>query len=99
MAISEFPAGALPRNRQPGFRVKADREQEESAMAEVLLWPFKMLWHLTMLVLNLTGRLLAIVIGLVLVVVGVVLAATVIGAILGVPMVIFGAALVLRGLF
>ncbi|HLV34034.1 MAG TPA: hypothetical protein VKY59_02920 [Spirillospora sp.] len=60
MAISEFPVGTLARSQPPGFRVKADSEQQESLMVEALLW------HLTMHVLKLTGRLAAIVIGLVL---------------------------------
>ncbi|MBZ0299300.1 MAG: hypothetical protein K8J31_06160 [Anaerolineae bacterium] len=68
-------------------------------MAAVLLWPFKVVWNLVALVLNLTGRLVAILIGLLLVLVGVALTATLVGALIGVPLVVFGAALVLRGLF
>ena len=68
-------------------------------MADILIWPFKVVWSLVALVLNLTGRFLALMIGLLLALVGVALSATIIGAILGIPMIIFGGALVLRGLF
>lgn len=63
------------------------------------LWPFVALWHLVTGILMLTGRLVAVILGLVFVLVGAVLSATVIGAILGVPMILFGGLLVLRGLF
>jgi hypothetical protein len=63
------------------------------------LWPFIALWRLVTGILMLTGRLVAVILGLVFVLVGAVLSATVIGAILGVPLVLFGALLVLRGLF
>ena len=68
-------------------------------MADILLWPFKVIWSLVAFVLNLTGRFVALVIGLVLALVGVALSATIVGAIVGIPMIIFGGALVLRGLF
>ncbi|MFH2101970.1 MAG: hypothetical protein ABIJ39_01255 [Chloroflexota bacterium] len=63
------------------------------------LWPFKALWNLVIGIVALTGRLVAIILGLVFLIVGVVLCATVIGAILGVPFIIFGLMLVIRGLF
>jgi len=63
------------------------------------LWPFLALWRLVTGILMLTGRLVAVILGLVFVLVGAVLSATVIGAILGVPMILFGVLLVLRGLF
>lgn len=68
-------------------------------MANILLWPFKLIWHLLAAILNLTGRLVAILIGLMLVLVGVSLSATILGAIVGIAMIVFGAALILRGLF
>lgn len=68
-------------------------------MVGILLWPFKLVWNLLAAILNLTGRLVAILIGLMLVLVGVSLSATIIGAIIGIPMIVFGAALILRGLF
>lgn len=57
-----------------------------------LFWPVEA-------ILKLTGRLVAVILGLVLLIVGVVLCFTVIGAIIGIPLVVFGSALILRGLF
>jgi len=63
------------------------------------LWPLVALWRLVTGILMLTGRLVAVILGLVFVLVGAVLSATVVGAILGVPLILFGGLLVLRGLF
>ena len=63
------------------------------------LWPFWAIWHLVEMILKLTGRFLAVILGLVLMVVGVLVSLTVIGAIVGVPLFIFGLLLVFRGLF
>jgi hypothetical protein len=57
------------------------------------------LWRLVAGIIQVTGRLLAIVLGVVLMIVGVVLSATIIGAVLGIPLAAFGLMLVVRGLF
>ena len=62
-------------------------------------WPFVALWRLVTWILELTGRLVAIVLGIVLMIVGAVVTLTVVGAIVGVPLILFGALLTLRGLF
>ena len=64
-----------------------------------VLWPFVAIWRLLTLILELTGRLVAIILGCVLMIVGVIVSLTVIGAIVGVPIAIFGFLLVMRGLF
>ncbi len=64
-----------------------------------LLWPFVALWRLVTWILAMTGRLVAILLGIVCMVVGVIATLTVIGAIIGVPMFLFGVLLVFRGLF
>ena len=64
-----------------------------------LLWPFWALWRLVTLILALTGRLLAAVLGLVLMILGALLTVTVVGAIVGIPLIIFGFLLILRGIF
>ena len=66
---------------------------------DILVWPFKALWSLTAFILEATGRLLAVLLGFVLMIVGVVVSLTVIGAIIGIPIALFGFALVMRGLF
>jgi hypothetical protein len=63
------------------------------------LWPFVALWRLVSGILVATGRLVAVIIGLVFVLVGALLSATVVGAIVGVPLILFGGLLVVRGLF
>jgi hypothetical protein len=65
----------------------------------VLLWPFWLVWKLVEFILSLTGRLIAVVLGLVLMLVGVILTLTIVGAILGVPLFLVGLLLVFRGLF
>jgi hypothetical protein len=77
---------------------------EESLMTEEkkthwLLWPFVALWRLVTWILELTGRLVAVVLGLVFMAVGAILSVTVVGAFIGVPLFLFGVLLVFRGLF
>jgi hypothetical protein len=62
-------------------------------------WPFVALWRLVTGILELTGRLVAIVLGIVLMIAGAIVTITVVGAIVGVPLILFGALLTLRGLF
>jgi hypothetical protein len=64
-----------------------------------LLWPFWAIWKLVIGIVAGTGRLVAVILGLVLLIVGAVLTATVIGAILGIPLIILGLLLMVRGLF
>lgn len=66
---------------------------------DVPMLPFKFVWGLTAFILNAAGRFVALLIGVVFMIVGVVLTLTVLGAIIGVPMALFGFALVMRGLF
>jgi hypothetical protein len=61
--------------------------------------PFWAIWRLVALIIELTGRLVAAILGLVLMIVGVILTVTVIGAIVGIPLIIFGFLLIIRGFF
>jgi hypothetical protein len=72
---------------------------EEKERTPWFLWPFVAIWRLLTWILELTGRLVAVVLGLVIMIVGVVISITVIGAIVGVPIFIFGLLLVFRGFF
>ena len=63
------------------------------------LWPFVALWKLVVGIVALTGRLVAVILGLVFLIVGAVLCVTIIGAIVGVPFIVFGFMLIIRGLF
>jgi hypothetical protein len=70
-----------------------------SSIASCLTWPFVALWRLVAFIFELTGRFLAIVLGIVFMIVGVIVSLTVIGAIVGIPMILFGLMLVIRGFF
>ena len=67
------------------------------------LWPFVALWKLLAVIVELTGRFVAMVIGIVFIVVGTIVSLTVIGAIVGIPLAIplaiIGLLLLLRGIF
>ena len=65
----------------------------------ILTWPFKAALSFTGFILELGGRFLALLLGVVLMIVGIVVSLTFIGAIIGIPMALFGFALVMRGLF
>ena len=71
----------------------------EKKRVPLLLWPFWAIWRLVILIIELTGRLVGAILGLVLMIVGVVVSLTVIGAVVGIPLVIFGFMLVIRSLF
>lgn len=64
-----------------------------------IFWPFVAVWNLLELILKLTGRLVAAVIGLAVMIAGVALCVTIIGAIPGIPLIAFGFALMVRGFF
>jgi hypothetical protein len=64
-----------------------------------VLWPFVALWRFLALIVEFTGRLVAVILGAVLMIAGGVISLTVVGAIVGVPLAILGFLLILRGLF
>jgi hypothetical protein len=63
------------------------------------LWPFAALWKLLAVIVELTGRFLAMVLGIVFIVVGIIISLTIVGAIIGIPLAIIGLLLLLRGMF
>ncbi len=63
------------------------------------LWPFAALWKLLAVIVDLTGRLVAMILGIVLIIVGVIVSLTIVGAIVGVPLAIIGLLLFLKGIF
>ena len=63
------------------------------------LWPFAMLWHLLASIVALTGRFIAMVLGIIFIFVGVIVSLTLIGAIVGIPLAVIGLLLFLRGIF
>ncbi len=63
------------------------------------LWPFVAVWNLLALILNITGRVLAGILGVGLMIVGVALTMTVAGAPVGIPFAIVGLLLMIRSIF
>ena len=64
-----------------------------------ILWPFVAMWDLLTGILKLTGRVIAALIGVVLMIAGIAVSLTIVGAIVGIPLIIFGFMLTVRGLF
>jgi hypothetical protein len=65
----------------------------------VLLWPFYAIWRFIALIIEVTGRLIGAILGLVLMIAGVILTVTIVGAIVGIPLIVFGFMLTIRSLF
>lgn len=65
----------------------------------ILLWPFRVFWSLLSLILRLTGRLLAAILGLIFIVIGVMLTFLVVAAPVGIPLIIVGFLLMVRSIF
>lgn len=63
------------------------------------LWPFAALWKLVAVIVEMTGRLVAMILGFVFLVVGVLVSLTLVGAIVGIPLAIVGLLLFFRGMF
>jgi len=63
------------------------------------LWPFAAIWKLIAVIVEMTGRFLAMIIGIILMIVGGIISLTIIGAIIGIPLAIVGLLLFLKGIF
>jgi len=76
-------------------------EMNHSTESQVpwILWPFYAVWKILTLILNITGRIICIVLGLGLMAAGVAISLSIIGAIIGVPLASFGFLLIIRALF
>jgi hypothetical protein len=62
------------------------------------LWPFAALWKLLAVIVEMTGRLVAMILGIVLMIVGVLVSLTIVGAIVGVPLAVVGLLLFIKGI-
>lgn len=65
----------------------------------LLTWPFQLAANLIGLILGAVERLTAFILGLIICCGGVALCLTIIGAILGIPMIVFGGGLMIRSIF
>jgi len=63
------------------------------------LLPFAALWKLLAVIVEMTGRFVAMVLGIVFIIVGIVVSLTIVGAIVGIPLAIVGLLLLFRGMF
>lgn len=63
------------------------------------LWPFVAVWNLLALVLNITGRVIAGILGVALMIVGIALTMTIEGAPVGIPFTLLGFLLMIRSIF
>ena len=63
------------------------------------LWPFAALWKLLAVIVEMTGRFVAMVLGIVFIIVGLIVSLTIVGAIIGIPLAVVGLLLLLRGMF
>lgn len=68
-------------------------------LLKLLFWPFYLIWWLVSFVFKLTGKILAAAIGFVLLLTGIILTCTVVGAVFGIPFIIFGFLLCIKALF
>jgi uncharacterized membrane protein HdeD (DUF308 family) len=64
-----------------------------NSFLNVILWPFRAIFNLVFFIIELVGRFLAAVIGLVLILAGVLVSLTIVGAIVGIPLIIVGVTL------
>lgn len=68
-------------------------------MLRILTWPFVAATALMSLILSAIGRIFAFGLGVAVTVLGVILCISLVGIVIGVPMVIFGAGLMFRSIF
>ena len=73
--------------------------EKESRPVPLLLWPFWAIWRLFALIVGLTGRLLAAVLGLILMIAGLIVSFTLIGLPVGLPLILIGFLLMIRSIF
>jgi hypothetical protein len=77
----------------------AKRRPGGGLLKALFLWPVKVIWKIATLVERSTGILLALILAVALLLIGMYLTSTIIGAVVGLPMMAAGAALLLRALY
>ena len=81
------------------FQEVDDMNDTTESQVPWILWPFYAVWKLLTLILNITGRIICAILGLMLMVAGVAISLSIVGAIIGVPLAAFGFLLAVRALF
>ncbi|MBQ6692685.1 MAG: hypothetical protein IJN00_05070, partial [Clostridia bacterium] len=95
LKLHEFP----PFSPSLCYAVPIEENKEVKTMLRVLFWPFKMLWSFVGVVFLAIGKLMSLLLGLLITVIGAVLCATLVGAIVGIPLIILGVTMMIRSLF
>jgi len=65
----------------------------------IIFFPFIALWKLITFIFELTGRVFAAIFGFIFLIVGIFFTFTVVGAIIGIPLMLFGILLLVRSVF
>lgn len=73
--------------------------ENENKRRSWILWPFYAIWRIVTFVFELTGRIIAALIGLALMAAGVAITLSVVAAPIGIPIAAFGFLLLIRALF
>jgi hypothetical protein len=81
------------------FYLEVEMTAHDKHAAPWYLWPFVAIWRLLAVIVEMTGRLVAMIIGILLMVAGVLVSLTIVGAIVGIPLAIVGLLLFLKGIF
>ncbi len=64
-----------------------------------VLWPVYAVWKLLTFILNITGRIICAILGLLIMAAGVAVSLSIVGAIVGIPLIAFGFLMTVRALF
>ncbi len=64
-----------------------------------LIIPFNILWRLALFIIKIAARLAIVSAGLLLMAIGVMVSFTIIGAIIGIPLIVLGFLLLIKGIF
>jgi hypothetical protein len=93
-----LPSRYKRESRKDEIRMEAGMTLQERRIPWYL-WPFAAIWKLLAVIVEMTGRLIAMILGIVLMIVGALVSLTVIGAIVGIPLAMIGLLLFLKGVF
>lgn len=77
----------------------SNNEHNDGKSIPWILWPFYAIWRLVTFILEVTSRIIAAVIALVLMAAGISITLSIVGAPLGIPIAAFGFLLLVRALF
>lgn len=67
-------------------------------MVKLIFLPFTILWTLAIAIIKLTGRLVALIFGFLITIIGILLSLTIVGAIVGIPMILIGVTVIIGSL-